>query len=752
MSFTAEVGSGQVPVFPTFKGFRQATDKEVTGATTSASNIFKSGFTKAGNDSGVGFAKAFGAQSNGALNRSLTEAVAKASRDLSTVRLREQDATGKLRVAEAQLSEARGKYASDSSQVIRAEERLATAQRSVDAVQDNLRSSTNRLAAAKRDLTDAANTASSSGGGLRRTMDGLVGMFRSGPSAVRNYATEVRSGLGTIFAGNFLADAAGSAFRIAGRVAAVSFAVGLGSIQLAADLGETRSAVEQVFGPTAAAELNTYASTANTALGQTRTSVLRASQNFGVFGRAAGLTDTKLSSFSTRLVALSTDLASFYNEDPAAVIEALGAGLRGEAEPLRRFGVLMDDATLRQKALELGIYDGNGSLTAQQKILAANELIFASTGFAQGDFARTSEGLANQQRILAASLEDTQVKLGEYLLPGFTSIVTYANGELLPRLGEIADRVGPKLAAALDTSAPKFEQTLDRLTPFVDKLTDAGINAIPGFIESMNDIVTNGPEFLQFLEDADTKVTELTDQFYGAQDGVFDFFKPIREFFTDRLESGTDSPMVRNIKGSMIELQDEATATRESVSVDFSQMNDNVFTNSSSMVQNIKNEYGKIPTEVPPLLRRVIPEFLRAGEDATVGFASGILAKKDQSDKAAQRIADSSSAALRRALQIQSPSKVWGQAGDNSAEGYIGGVRRRIGDASRVSGEFARATSRGLSLTSMLAPDLPASGRSGSGADGRGSGVYAPITIYAGEEDGRVLGRKFGREFSNQWG
>jgi hypothetical protein len=102
-------------------------------------------------------------------------------------------------------------------------------------------------------------------------------------------------------------------------------------------------------------------------------------KTFGIFGKAAGLAADENVLFSKELIALAADLASFNNTSVDDAITALGAGLRGENEPLRRFGVLLDDATLRAKALEMGIYDGNGSLTAQQKILAANSAIFEQT-------------------------------------------------------------------------------------------------------------------------------------------------------------------------------------------------------------------------------------------------------------------------------------------------------------------------------------------------------------------------------------
>jgi hypothetical protein len=80
--------------------------------------------------------------------------------------------------------------------------------------------------------------------------------------------------------------------------------------------------------------------------------------------------------------------------------------LRGEAEPIRKFGVLLNDSTLKAKAMEMGLYDGTGALDLQAKSLAAYQVILDQTKDAQGDFARTSDGLAGQQKILTAQLEN----------------------------------------------------------------------------------------------------------------------------------------------------------------------------------------------------------------------------------------------------------------------------------------------------------------------------------------------------------
>ncbi len=215
-------------------------------------------------------------------------------------------------------------------------------------------------------------------------------------------------------------------------------ALAYSAIQDAADLSETLSKAGVLFGDNVK-EIEKFADGAATSLGLTKQAALDASATFATFGKAAGLTGDKLSGFSTDFVKLAGDLASFNNTTPEEAITAIGAALRGESEPLRRYGVLLDDASMRQKALELGIVDTTKkALTPQQKVLAAQALIYEQTAAAQGDFERTSGSLVNQQKILKAAFQNVKTEVGNALLPAFLGIVTTLNDVLLPAFQNIA--------------------------------------------------------------------------------------------------------------------------------------------------------------------------------------------------------------------------------------------------------------------------------------------------------------------------
>jgi hypothetical protein len=202
------------------------------------------------------------------------------------------------------------------------------------------------------------------------------------------------------------------------------------SIDAAADLGETLNKVGVIFGENAS-DIDAWASTAAQRLGQSKQQALDAASTFAIFGKSAGKTGEDLSGFAMEMTELATDLSSFHNTTPQEAVEALGATFRGEMEPIRKYGIVLDDATLRQEALRMKlIQTDKQALTPQQKILAAHAAIMRKTNLEQGDFANTADSLSNKQKILTAEFADFQTLLGQKLAPTYEKLVD-AGGDLL---------------------------------------------------------------------------------------------------------------------------------------------------------------------------------------------------------------------------------------------------------------------------------------------------------------------------------
>lgn len=254
-----------------------------------------------------------------------------------------------------------------------------------------------------------------------------------------------------------------SRMRLPAALALGAIAVGAkAAFDSASDLNEEVSKSQQIFGRQAK-DIERFANSAAKNLGQSKREALGAASTFGLIGQKAGLGGAETVKFSKTFVGLASDLASFNNTSPEEAITAIGAAMRGESEPIRKYGVLLDDATLRNRALKLGLISTvKQALTPQQKALAASKEILAQTGKAQGDFSRTSKGAANASRINAAQAENLKAKLGQGLLPAYTKVLELANKFLTimsehPKATKIAIAAVAGLAAAVLIGSAAFK-------------------------------------------------------------------------------------------------------------------------------------------------------------------------------------------------------------------------------------------------------------------------------------------------------
>lgn len=317
------------------------------------------------------------------------------------------------------------------------------------------------------------------------------------------------TGMGSVMQGVFQGVGQGllglAADALRGTVGYLKDALGAAS-----DMGETTSKIGVLFGDSSD-ELQAWAETAAVALGQSKQQALDAAANFGIFGKAAGLSGGDLNKFSTDFVGLASDLASFNNTTPEQAIEAIGAALRGEAEPLRTYGVLLDDASMRQKALELGIIDNvKNALTPQQKILAAQALIYEQTSAAQGDFERTSAGAANQQRILDAQLTNLKTTIGGVLLPVWGTLISTLNDvvqNVLPPVSAfVTEQIVPAMQEFADIVGTAIQAVIDWFASLGTAVDEDGVGAFAYFQEWIDE---NLPRIQEIIENVLTAIQEF---------------------------------------------------------------------------------------------------------------------------------------------------------------------------------------------------------------------------------------------------
>lgn len=283
-----------------------------------------------------------------------------------------------------------------------------------------------------------------------------------------------------------------AATGLVGAVGGVTFAL-KGALTAASDINESLTKNQALFGKYSKG-IEAYAKTTARSLGVSRSEALSAAGTFGGLFDAINIGEKQSAKMSQRLVTLAADLASFNNASPEETLTALRSGLAGEAEPMRRFNAFLSETRVKAEAASSGIgrtavnteklkaaqitasvaqerytvavarygqgsaeartaqvslmhaedavkkarQGGTSQLTEAQKVQARFNLILKDTTKAHGDFKRTSQGDANQTRILKAEYADMTAELGEKLLP----IKVKVTRAITKFVGEMQDGTG----------------------------------------------------------------------------------------------------------------------------------------------------------------------------------------------------------------------------------------------------------------------------------------------------------------------
>jgi len=209
------------------------------------------------------------------------------------------------------------------------------------------------------------------------------------------------------------------------------------SVKFASDLQESTNAVNVVFGDSARI-ITAWGENAAEQAGLSQAAFNETATQIGVLLQQTGKDFDAVAEDTITLTQRAADLASIYNTDVKDATIALGAALRGESEPARRFGVLLSEAEVQAKALALGLGGVGRELTEAEKVQARYQIILDSTNAVAGDFARTNDDTANSLRVLRAQAENLAADLGQELLPIFADLLKGAR-DLVSGFSDLTD-------------------------------------------------------------------------------------------------------------------------------------------------------------------------------------------------------------------------------------------------------------------------------------------------------------------------
>lgn len=326
---------------------------------------------------------------------------------------------------------------------------------------------------------------------------------------------------------------------------------GADSVRAGSDLQQSLGAADAIF-KEKAGTIQDAALGASQSVGLARSEYLQLAATLGSGLKNKGITD--YADQTKNLIGLGADLAAQFGGSTQQAVEAIGSLMRGETDPIEKYGVSINQAAIQAEALASGLVKptknqekitaaqnratvaqrkyneavkkyGKDStqalsaqvslgsansalakamegstpqLTDQQKAMAALSLLSKQTADAQGTFGRESDTLAGQQQRLTASVEDLKAKIGTALLPILTPLVSAVN--------QIVTGTGQWGAAAQKVGA--------LLQSMFGPAVQAVIAAVQDVGKTFTDAV-GGPEALQSGMAALVPIIEQVGSMYG---------------------------------------------------------------------------------------------------------------------------------------------------------------------------------------------------------------------------------------------
>jgi hypothetical protein len=213
-----------------------------------------------------------------------------------------------------------------------------------------------------------------------------------------------------------------------------------GAISGASDLNETLSKSSAIFGANASA-IESFGNNAAKNVGLSKEAAIAAAAGFGDMFLQLGFVEDQAAAMSQQVVIAAADLGSFSNLETADVADRISAAFRGEYDSLQAVIPNINAARVESEALAATGKTVASELTAQEKAAAVLAIVQEDGARAMGDFARTSDGAANKQKTLTASLEDQTTKLGSALLPAWNNVLSFMTDTALPAFGWLIDNL-----------------------------------------------------------------------------------------------------------------------------------------------------------------------------------------------------------------------------------------------------------------------------------------------------------------------
>lgn len=338
---------------------------------------------------------------------------------------------------------------------------------------------------------------------LTKATQGATRQLKGFQSSVRGISRSINATLATIGVGLSL-----NALR-----------QGIGAtVSEASNLEESINAVQVAFG-TAGQSVLDIGNNAATAFGLARSEFNAAAVTFSGFADDVVGPGGDVADFIQTLTQRGADFASVFNIEASEALRVFRSGLSGESEPLKRFGIILNETAVKEFAFARGIAEVGTELTNQQKVLARYQLLLEETSKVEGDFANTSDSLANSLRIARAAFSEVQVAIGQGFTPAISTAAQFVSQNIQTFI-DLGEAIGTRLKEAFESTGTSAETFGAKIITTIEQLT-AFLEGNASADNPFQKVADGFEELLPLIEGFSALGNGLIEVIKGVFDGLF---------------------------------------------------------------------------------------------------------------------------------------------------------------------------------------------------------------------------------------
>lgn len=216
---------------------------------------------------------------------------------------------------------------------------------------------------------------------------------------------------------------------------------GADAVKAAGDLEQSVGAIDTVF-KSGAGEMHKFSAAAAQNVGLSKNEYNELGTLIGTQLKNGGTAMKDMGTETNKLIGLGADLSSMFGGTSKDAVAALSSALKGERDPIEKYGVSLNQAKIDAEAAALGFSKVGGTLSTEANQAATLSLIMKQTSDAHGNFAKESATLQGQQQRAAATWANITATIGGLFLPVVAKVFGFLNATVLPIISNLVNNLG----------------------------------------------------------------------------------------------------------------------------------------------------------------------------------------------------------------------------------------------------------------------------------------------------------------------